>query len=246
MASWSAQIRAAAAAAAAACDTTVTELSGFANRGHADPGRLTGTILHDTITPSSWSSSKLSALLRDGYAGLPGPIANVQLDRDGHLVLIAARKAHHAGTGSYAGIASGNANAVGIEAANNGRPEVWTPVQRSVGIAFAAELHRAAGIEYRTVIGHKEWAAGRKVDPWSLDMAQIRAAVRARLTDPEPEDDMTDADRKLLRDIAARLEKLERRVGTRNDDRATVLYDLGKLRVALREVAAEVGIATEV
>jgi len=203
MSSWAAPIRAAAAAAARVHGTAVRELAGFATRGHADPGRLTGTILHDTITPSSWSSSQLSALLRDGYAGLPGPIANVQLDRDGTLVLIAARKAHHAGNGSWPGIASGNANACGIEAANNGRPERWTDRQRAIALTFATELHRAVGLDHRTVIGHREWAAGRKTDPWSLDLPMIRATISARLADPDTgDDDMTP-------EQARRLERIE-------------------------------------
>ncbi len=245
--SWAAPIRAAAAAAARKHGTEVRELSGFATRGHADPGRLAGTVLHDTITPASWSSSRLSGLLRDGRADLPGPIANVQLDRDGALVLIAARKAHHAGSGSYAGIASGNGNACGIEAANAGRPERWTDRQLAVALTFVTELHRQTGADHRTAIGHLEWAPGRKQDPWSVDLPAFRAEVRARLSDPDPDpepedDEMTDDDRKLLRDVATRVERIERRLGKRNDDKSAVLDDTGRLRRSVRLLVADAGI----
>lgn len=79
---------------------------------------------------------------------------------------------------------------------------------------------------------------GQSDDPWRYD-------------DPAPwglhdqEDDMTEDDRLLLKDIAARVERIERRIGTRHEDRSEVLNDLGRLRRTVRMLAAHAGLPTD-
>lgn len=156
---------------------------GWDTRGHGTtPVDWRAVMLHDTVTPSSWSRRQLTRLLRDGYPRLPGPIANVQLDRDGTLTVIAAGRAYHAGPGRDpigANIRSGNLHTLGIEAANSGAGsgERWTDRQRHV----AAHLCRIAGLP---ALGHKEWAPARKVDPWALAMHTFRRDLKS---DPEPD-----------------------------------------------------------
>jgi hypothetical protein len=170
---WAVLLERAANQAATECGTRVRHHPGWRTRSHGAVHGPQAVMWHDTITPPSWASLSLSRLLADGYVGLKGPIANVQLDRDGTLVLIAAGRAHHAGAGSWPGISSGNAQTVGLEVANGGRPEQWTDAQRRVAAAFT----RAVGV---TAVGHKEWAPSRKQDPWSVDMVAARRSLSLR------------------------------------------------------------------
>ncbi|WP_290630498.1 N-acetylmuramoyl-L-alanine amidase, partial [Aquisalimonas sp.] len=175
-------IRTAASRTRADLGVTVVELAGFAARGH---GALTirGTMWHDTVTGTNVSRTRLGTLLRDGYVGLRGPIATVGLDRDGTLILVAAGRAHHAGSGSPTrGITSGNAQTVGLEVANRGRGsgERWTGAQYDAAVAFTAHLaDAAAGARRPAMLGHREWAPGRKVDPWAPNLGTGRERIVA-------------------------------------------------------------------
>lgn len=183
-------------AAARACEAVGSRLhvaGGWAHRGHGiTPVTWKAVLWHDTITGPTWSREQLTGLLRDGRADLPGPIANVQLERDGDAVLIAAGRAYHAGAGRDtigAGIQSGNLHTCGLEVANLGPDEPWTAKQYRWAVVFTAELCGLA-------IGHYEWTT-RKGDPWTVDMDQARRDVAAYLE----EDDMAGHD-KVLAQIA--------------------------------------------
>lgn len=202
---WESVMLAAARAAAVRCDVRVVERSGWKTRGHGNVGSLQGTLWHDTVTPYSWSDDKLGGLLANGYSGLPGPIANVGIGSGGNIILIAGRKAHHAGTGSWSGISSGNSNTLGIEVQNPGRPTPWRDIQLTVVRAFVEEVHRRAGLPGSKAIGHKDWASGRKVDPWSVDMAAERRRLTERLSGEDDELNSTQDQR--LRNIEQMLEQ---------------------------------------
>lgn len=183
---WSKVMLRAAERAARDVGVRVIEVNGWKTRGHGStPGRLLGTMTHDTVTPFSWSDAQLARLLRDGYARLPGPIANVGIGTTGNIILIAAGRAYHAGAGQWGGIPSGNLNTVGIETQCPGRPHPWNKRQYDANLAFVCHLHDLAGLSEKTAVGHKEWARSRKVDPWSVDMAQFRRNVHHYLN-PAP------------------------------------------------------------
>ena len=233
-------------AARAACEAVGSRLyesEGWRARGHGPSQPWRAVMLHDTITPPSWSRQQLTRLLRDGYTGLPGPIANVQLERNGDAVLIAAGRAWHAGSGSWSGITNGNSQTIGVEAANAGRPERWTDLQ----LAWSVEFVRATGL---SVLGHKEWAPTRKQDPWSVDMNKIRRLAAS----PVEEDQMNaDQDARLKRvetqlaglgaavaELSLVAADLSRSVGGR-----MVGHDLQRLRTSVRALAAHEGLPTE-
>ena len=177
------------AAADAARDAgfDVVAMSGWKTRGHGTtPTSCRAVMWHDTVTPDSWGAGQLRALLRDGYDGLPGPIANLGLERDGTLSLIAAGRAYHAGAGRDpigAGIESGNLHTVGLEAANagSGSGERWTDEQFECAVVAT----RACGVQ---PVGHNEWAPSRKVDPWSVNMNVARDRVAGFARRPAPVD----------------------------------------------------------
>lgn len=186
-------------AAARACEAVGSRLhvaGGWAHRGHGvTPVTWKAVLWHDTITGPTWSREQLTRLLVDGRSDLPGPIANVQLERDGTAVLIAAGRAYHAGAGRDplgAGIQSGNLHTCGLEVANLGPNEPWTDRQYRWAVVFTAELCGVA-------LGHYEWAKppGRKADPWTVDMRRARRDIAGYLE----EDDMAGHD-KILAEIA--------------------------------------------
>lgn len=218
--------------------------------GHGPMGAVRGVLWHDTVTGPGWSTKALASLLSRGYAKLPGPIANVGLDRDGTLVLVAGGRAYHAGSGSWQGVTNGNYHLVGLEVANSGRGsgEKWTPIQVRVARVFTAEVLKLAGLTPRTVCGHLEWAPSRKVDPWSLDMVDERRQVAALMTaTPAPtgdEEDEVDYDklRAIVADEAAKAAEaaLDARLGGRS-----VEQDLRTIRLGIRDLGAAAGVETQ-
>jgi LysM repeat protein len=109
--------------------------------------------------------------------------------RDGTVHVIAAGRANHAGKGGpFRNIPrdSGNAFLVGVEVENNGVGEQWSPqLLQTLDVVFATLL---IGLQRQSVwlIGHKEWAPGRKIDPARTDaglptMDRMRARVSAEI-----------------------------------------------------------------
>lgn len=134
-------------------------------------------ICHHTgsSSPSAW------VVVRDGRPGLAGPLAQLTLERDGGVRVLAHGQAWHAGTGSWPSIGRNNANSrsLGIEAVYDGND--ITDAQRGAYPRLVAALCRHYGIAVGNVIGHKEWAPGRKIDPGRIDMPTFRGEVAALL-----------------------------------------------------------------
>lgn len=232
-------------AAAAACHTVGSTLHadpGWRTRGHGKtPPDWRAVMWHDTVTGPSWPRHQLTSLLVRGHPHLAGPIANVQLERHGDAVLIAAGRAYHAGPGSDplgANIQAGNLHTVGLEAANRGAGsgERWTDVQYRWAVAFTAALDVPA-------LGHLEWAPDRKLDPWSVDMA----AARRDVTRTRQEDEMNPQQQ-------AMLEQAARDAAIARQQTAEILKvlggrqvgdDLRRIRLTDRAIAAAAGLATE-
>jgi peptidoglycan hydrolase-like protein with peptidoglycan-binding domain len=155
---------------------------GWEKRGRAEMGTVHGVICHQTEDTRPGNMPSL-ATLRDGRKGLPGPLAQLGLARDGTFYVIAAGKCNHAGEGHWKGIVNGNSNFIGIEAENRGtRGDPWPAVQMAAykqGVA-AILKHVERGVDF--CVGHKEWARDRtdpdtqKHDP-SFDMDAFRADV---------------------------------------------------------------------
>jgi hypothetical protein len=147
---------------------TVKVLPGWETRGNETlTPRL--TLVHHTAAPVD-----IDALLRDGRPGVPGPLANIGGHVDGRTaVLIAARKANHAGVGTVA-----NADAYGTEMTGPPLGKV-----RALAAAIQAAICLQHGWSAARVVGHKETARpeGRKPDP-DFD-ATSNAAVAYSLAD---------------------------------------------------------------
>lgn len=177
---------------------------GWETRGSADffP---TVVVAHHTATKGS-----AVRVCVTGYQGLPGPLCQVVLTREGVAHVIAAGRANHAGKGGWLGY-SGNRRALGIEAENDGS-EPWPAGQVDAFHRCAAAMLAGIGKEPSHLCGHKEWAPGRKTDPHTLDMSEFRAAVGLDLhwwrTRHEGDDmALSDEDRKRLDDIEEKLDK---------------------------------------
>ena len=162
---------------------TVYEEEGWETRGTGtfDP---IGVMWHHTATPPSWSSRQLTNLLVRGHASLRGPLCQLQLNRDGVYIVIAAGRGNHAGNGSWPTIRLGNTQTIGIEAANDGVGEPWPQEQVDAYIIGTAALLKYMGQPVQNVLGHKEWAPSRKIDPRGLDMDEMRSKVQAVLDSP--------------------------------------------------------------
>lgn len=156
---------------------TVYEEDGWETRGAASFNPI-GVMWHHTATPPSWSSRQLTDLLVRGHASLRGPLCQLQLNRDGVYVVVAAGRANHAGRGSWPTIRLGNTQTIGIEAANNGVGEPWPEEQVDAYIRGTAAILKHLGQPVQNVVGHKEWAPSRKIDPRGLDMDEMRLSIQ--------------------------------------------------------------------
>jgi hypothetical protein len=166
----------------------VSEVPGWRDRGRREMGPVLGVMCHHTADRRSGIMPSLDTLLRGRPEdGIPGPLAQLGLGRDGTYFVVAAGLSNHAGKGDWLGITTGNTNFIGIEAENRGDgQDRWPPVQVDAyhrGVA-AILKHVGRGVEF--CVGHKEWARNRrppdakKHDP-TLDMAEFRTVVSAIL-----------------------------------------------------------------
>jgi hypothetical protein len=157
----------------------VIEVAGWRERGSAtfNPQVI---VAHHTANPNLADMPSLNLLI-NGRSGLPGPLCQVGLSRSGKAYIVASGRANHAGTGSWRGV-SGNTNALGIEAENNGTGEPWPAAQLEAYFRVAGAMCDGTtpmrGAEW--VCGHKEWAPSRKIDPKNIDMNWFRDQVAQR------------------------------------------------------------------
>jgi hypothetical protein len=163
----------------------VVEVPGWKTRGSSTFAPK-AVMIHHTATGQNWSTEKLTNLLVKGRPDLRGPLCNLQLDRDGTFRVVAAGRANHAGRGSWPGLTAGNTQTIGIEAANDGRGEPWPLAQREAMAVGSAALLRHLRASEGMLLGHKEWAPKRKIDPRGIDMGLLRGAVRELLAGAPP------------------------------------------------------------
>ncbi|MFF1920537.1 N-acetylmuramoyl-L-alanine amidase [Streptomyces sp. NPDC058221] len=181
------------------------------NRNHKGAwGPVHGSIVHHTVTSGTAATV---AMVRDGYADLPGPLCHGMIAKDGRVHLVGYGRANHAGGGcpvvleqviaeSYGARPSpptrgnsdgtdGNARFYGWECENLGDgKDPWPEVQYDAIVRTQAALiraHRAKGDEWGTEakssIGHLEWS-NDKIDPRGFTMPALRADVAERLRHP--------------------------------------------------------------
>jgi hypothetical protein len=201
------------------------------NRNHKGPwGPVHGVMIHHTVTEGTQQSVELCY---NGHSSLPGPLCHGVIAKDGTVYLVGNGRTNHAGNGDDDVLRAviderdlpadneantdGNRHFYGFECINLGDgKDPWPAVQLAAIEKAAAAICRAHGWSQRSVIGHLEWQPG-KVDPRGFGMDWMRGLIRDRLasdtttpTAPSEEDDMTEAQAKLLADTAAAVQRIER------------------------------------
>lgn len=162
----------------------VVEVKGWKKRGYGQMVKAESVMCHHTAGPASGNYPSLNVVTH-GRPGIPGPLANYGIGRDGTIYVIAAGRANHAGR--VAKTMWSNTRSIGIEAENTGTGETWSDAQLDAYVRLCAELCKEFKwpVTRDRVVGHKEAAVprGRKIDPNfaspSLSMNQFRAYVKA-------------------------------------------------------------------
>jgi hypothetical protein len=150
-----------------------------------------GVVVHHTAGPVAGGNYPSYNTVLNGREGLEGPLSQFGLGRDGTVYLFGGHRANHAGVGGpLVGIPedSGNAYLWGIEAENSGT-QAWPTVQLQAYYRLCAALaaYDKAPFPITRVIGHKEWAPYRKVDPGGINMDSFRSQVqKAYNAGPKP------------------------------------------------------------
>jgi hypothetical protein len=175
-----------------AAGVPVAQAPGWQARGHGEMSGCTGVLGHHTAGPARGNTPSYGVVV-NGRPGLPGPLANLYLGRDGVWVCVAAGLAYHAGLGSLSWVPSGQGNnyLIGIEAESsgvlqNGQPD-WTPAQLDSYPRGVAALLAHIGKNADRFAGHKEYTS-RKPDPafWPGGMTGFRTTVAEHLAGGAP------------------------------------------------------------
>ncbi|MFE0763669.1 N-acetylmuramoyl-L-alanine amidase [Streptomyces smyrnaeus] len=170
------------------------------NRNHMGSwGGVHGVMIHHTVTRGTAATVRI---VRDGYSGLPGPLAHGVIAKDGRVHLVGYGRANHAGLGDddvlRAVIAEralphdneatvdGNRVFYGFECENMGDGEdPWPAAQLDAIERVSAAICRVHGWGARSVIGHLEWQPG-KSDPRGFTMGSMRDRIADRLGHDKP------------------------------------------------------------
>lgn len=178
-------------AKARAAGLDVYEMPGWEDRRTRDGFDPAGVVCHHTATGPGWSDGHVAFLLRDGRRDLAGPLAQIGLERDGTVVLVAAGRANHNGYGLW-----GN-DSIGIEAYNDGVGEPWAAAQMDAYVRLVAVICGHFGWGPDRVKAHRETDPDRKIDPTGIDMDVFRADV----FDEGDDMPLNEADKDWLRDL---------------------------------------------
>lgn len=160
----------------------VEELPGWLTRGHGDMNTVKGILCHHTAGSKKGDAPSLQ-ICKDGRPDLPGPLSQLVLGRSGLFYVVAAGKSYHAGKGSWKPMGlvdNGNSRLIGIEAENTGldNDQPWPEEQIAAYAKGCVAMLKYLKLPVDAVIGHKEYAPGRKSDP-SFDMNKFRAVIRS-------------------------------------------------------------------
>ena len=147
---------------------------------------ITMAVLHYTGMPSAAAAL---ARLTDGEH--PNPVsAHYCIEEDGtvHALVDEAKRAWHAGRGSWRGITDINSASVGIELVNPGHEFGYRPfpeAQMAALLPLLGEIVRRHNIPRANVVGHSDIAPARKDDPGELFDWEWLAACHLALPRPK-------------------------------------------------------------
>jgi len=192
-----------------------------------------GSVSHWTAGPRGATTRPSLNVVLNGRPGLPGPLCNVYLDRDGIAVVCAAGKANHAGLGGWRGLV-GNTMVFGTEA-EAADADDWTAAQRAAYPRVNAAYCYLGGFSPDMCCGHSEWAPDRKVDINGWPMSAMRSDVAAVLANPDSEDD------DMTGEQAAQLARIENILMRRANGGVQDIHNIVSTSLAeLRKLAAAV------
>lgn len=180
---------------------TVVEVGSWRthNRNHKGPwGPLHGVMIHHTAGGESGSTE----VIRDGYEGLPGPLSQGLIHKNGTVDVVGWGRCNHAGTGDpevFAAVKAetyplpptdvhdgesgvdGNAHFIGYECVNLGNgKDPWPAIQLEAIARAAAAVCRFYGWNVNSVIRHMDWSDW-KVDPKGINWTNMRARIEVIL-----------------------------------------------------------------
>lgn len=218
----------------------VREVDGWRTRGRPGSFAPVGVLWHHTATGPTVRDDVVQRLLVIGRSDLSGPLAQLGLERDGTVVVIAAGRANHGGVARASGtVGAGDANAlyIGIEAYNSGVGEPWPQAQYDAYVRLTAALcQHVTGNSAQTVRGHRETSVTGKIDPAGIDMDRARARVAATIEGEQ--DDM--ADEKTQQTLGSILANTERLLEQTRVDREADRRNRQEVRGRLRTLAQAV------
>jgi N-acetyl-anhydromuramyl-L-alanine amidase AmpD len=156
---------------------------GWASRGRPYAFSPQGVVQHHTGGRNDLK------VVESGRPDLSGPLSNWWTSRSGVVNVVAAGYCNHAGSGGpYKTIPADGANKYmwGHEVENDGNEEFPAVQMHAIDVLEAAAMH-VLGKDSSWVIGHLEWAPGRKVDPNAhfLPMAAQRSRIAHLLNPPQ-------------------------------------------------------------
>lgn len=162
----------------------VVEEAGWRTRGASGYGMsvVEGVVGHHTAGPATGEYPCRNIIL-NGHSTLPGPLAHYGLGRSGTIYVVAAGRANHAGTSSWAGYTSLNNKFIGIEAEDDGDGS-WTRSQVDCYPRLVAALLYYMKRDTSRYAGHKDIAPTRKVDPAGIDSGWMRTQAGLYLKNP--------------------------------------------------------------
>ena len=162
-----------------AAGLTVVEQPGWETRGSATFSPR-WQVFHHTASHAGANAPSLG-IVTNGRPDLAGPLCNVLVARDGTCYVVASGRANHAGAGRYPDGTTGNSLSVGWECENNGIGEPWPDRQLDAIARGQAAVARHLAQPASTVIYHRAYAPGRKIDPAGPGIPQNVTDWQARV-----------------------------------------------------------------
>jgi len=155
------------------------EVDGWQHRARSSGGfdgdRPWAVLWHHTASATS-PENDVSYMC---YGSPDAPVANLLLDRDGGVWVMAGGATNTNGKGGPYNVSRGqvpkdsmNTHAVSIEAANNGVGEWWPQVQIDAYFVLSLMLTERLGLAPTDICEHQVWAPDRKIDPAVADAVQ--------------------------------------------------------------------------
>lgn len=152
----------------------VIEQSGWKSRGHGAMSAVRSVICHHDA--GGQADNQFNWVVQNGRTGLPGPLSHFTIRRDAVIHVVAAGLSYHAGENINNSL-YGNPYSIGIEAANRGTGQAWPAAQLDAYKKLCAELCKEFNLPSSRVMGHKEIAPSRKIDPYGINMNDFRSDV---------------------------------------------------------------------